>query len=123
MVRHRFVAVAVAVAGLSGALAPSAWTAPSTPRTLTYELTNCVGPAGTPTSLTGVKQPGEAAALHLKNGDKFIFMEAVDATTGEVFFSTPGFGHNDIALVTCDLVQPETGVIVRGLITPVRPGA
>ena len=121
MVRYRMVAVAVAVAGVCGALAPGAWTAPSTPRTLTYELTGCVGPAGTPPSLTGVKQPGEAAALHLTNGrGNFIFMEAVDATTGEIFFSTPGFGHNKLALVTCDEVQPETGVIVRGLISPVR---
>ena len=28
--------------------------------------------------------------------------------------------RNKLALVTCDEVQPETGVIVRGLISPVR---
>jgi len=84
-------------------------------------LTQCEGPPGTPPTLTGVKQPGEAAALHLTNGDRFIFMWAAAATNpDEPFFETPGFDHNDIALVECELVQPETGVIVRGLITPVR---
>ena len=92
MVRFRFVAGAVAVAGVCGALAPGAWTAPSTPRTLTYELENCRGPDGTPASLTGVKQPGEAAALHLTNGGgNYIFMEAFPtADPDHPFFRTPG---------------------------------
>ena len=52
MVRFRFVAVAVAVAGVSGALAQGAWTA--VPRRLgpplTYVLENSLSsPAGTPT--------------------------------------------------------------------------
>ena len=120
MVRFRCVAVAVAVAGVCGAVAPSAWTAPSTPRTLTYELEDCEGPVGTPESLTGFKQPGEAAALHLANGGKYIFMEAFPTGDPEnPFFTTPGFEHNNLALVTCNLVAPATGVTVRGLITPV----
>jgi hypothetical protein len=38
------------------------------------------------------------------------------------FFTTPGFDHNNLALVTCTLSQPLPGVptTVRGLITPVR---
>jgi hypothetical protein len=112
--RYRFVAVAVAVAGVCGALAPGAWTAPppqSTP--LEYELTGCDGPDGT---LTGFKQPGGAAALHLTTGGKYIFMEAFP--TGDPdnpFFRTPGFDHNNLELVTCTLGQTT----VRGLITPV----
>ena len=123
MARARFVAVALSVAGACGALAASAWSAPSTPRTLTYELVDCAGPAGTPTSLTGVKQPSQAAALHLKGGGNFVFVEAIDAATGAVLFTVPGFDRNDIQLVTCNLVQPETGIVVTGKVTPTRPGA
>jgi hypothetical protein len=115
--RYRFVAVAVAVAGVCGALAPGAWTAPSTPRTVTFVLENCEGPAGTPTTLTGVKQPSEGAALHLTIGGKYILMEAFP--TGDPdnpFFTTPGFDHNNLALVTCTVGETT----VKGLITPVR---
>ena len=124
MARYRLVAGAVVVAGVCGALAPVAWAAPSTPRTLTYELENCEGPDGTPASLTGVKQPGEAAALHLRNvGGNYVFMEAFATADPEnPFFTTPGFEHNNLALVTCDLTQPpqDVATTVRGLITPVR---
>ena len=71
---------------------------PSTPRTLTYELTDCTGPAGTPTMLVGFKQPSEGAALHLTTGAKYVFMRAVDAVTGEVFFTTPGFERHTLIL-------------------------
>lgn len=120
MPRSRFVAVALAVAGACGALSSGAWAAPSTPRTLTYEMTDCAGPAGTPTSLVGFKQPGGAAALHLETGGNFVFMEAIDANTGAILFSTPGFERNGIPLVTCELVAPLQDVIVSGLVTPTR---
>lgn len=42
--------------------------APSAPRRLTYHFTDCSGPAGTPATIDAVKQPGEAAALHLVDG-------------------------------------------------------
>jgi hypothetical protein len=117
VVRYRFVAVAIAVAGVCGALAAGAWAAPPTPPALTFELTGCEGPEGTPLVLTGVHVGPEGAALHLTNGGgNLIFMEAVDTTTGQTLFTTPGFGHNNLALVTCDF-----GPIVNsGLITPVR---
>jgi hypothetical protein len=94
---------------------------PSTPSTLTYHLTNCVGPAGTPSTMDGVKQPGQGAALHLTDGrGDFVFMKSVDAATGAVLFATPGFDHNRLPTVTCNLIQPQTkqAVIVTGLITP-----
>lgn len=121
MGRYRFVAIAVAVTGVCGALAPGAWTAlPPQSTPLRYELENCDGPTG---SLTGFKQPGEAAALHLTNGGKYIFMEAFPTGDEEhPFFTTPGFDHNNLALVTCTLSQPlqDTPTTVRGLITPLR---
>lgn len=113
--------MALTLAGASGALALGASAAPSSDKTVTYELIDCVGPPGTPASLTGVKQPSGAAALHLTSGGNFVFKEAVTAATGEVLFSTPGFDRNDIALVTCELVQPEQGIVVSGLVTPARP--
>ena len=119
MVRCRFVAVAVAVAGVCGAVAPSAWTAPppqSTP--VEVVLTGCDGPDGT---LTGFKQPGPSPAVHLTTGGKYIFMEAFPTGNPDnPFFTTPGFDHNNLALVTCNMVEPVTGVTARGLITPVR---
>jgi hypothetical protein len=113
-------ALVFASASLSTAGASAA---PSTPRTLTYHLSACVGPAGTPTTLDGVKQPSEAAALHLMDGGgNFIFMKAVDVATGDVAFATPGFDHNDLPTVTCHLIHPVTEAesIVTGLISPVR---
>ena len=87
----------------------------STP--LEVVLTGCDGPDGT---LTGFKQPGEAAAVHLTTGGKYIFMEAFPTGDPEnPFFTTPGFDHNNLALVTCNMVEPVTGVTARGLITPV----
>jgi hypothetical protein len=68
-------------------------------------LTECEGPPGTPPSLTGVKQPSEAAALHLTNGGgNYNFMEAVDATG--TLFTVPGFDHNNLALVTASKLSP-----------------
>ena len=75
------------------------------------------------TTLTGVKQPSEGAALHLTNGDKYVFMEAFPtADPDNPFFTTPGFDQNNLALVTCTLSPPVASVptTVRGLITPVR---
>src|ERR1035437_4104949 len=90
------------------AVAPSAWAAPSS--TLTYELTGCTGPSGTPAHFDAVKQPSGAAALRLTNGSAvFVLMEAIDTTTKAVLFSTPGFQHNGLPTVTCDLTQPTTG--------------
>ena len=95
--------------------------APSGPKTLTYHFTNCDGPR---TEYEGVKQ-AEAAAVHLNDasgGGNFVFMEAVDAVTGEVFFSTPGFEHNGLTTAVCDFTHPVTGEELRvaGLLTPAR---
>ena len=108
-------------AGVAAILpAQAAWAAPSD--TLTYHLTACSGPPGTPANIDGVKQPHEGAALRLTTmSGNFIFMEASDATTGEVFFSTPGFQHNNLQLVTCELDNPRNlgeHDLVKGLLTP-----
>ncbi len=118
----RAVAAAVVLASTFGAGAVSAH--PSTPTTLTYELTDCSGPVGTPTTLTGFKQPSGAAVLHLAGGGQFIFTSAVDVATGRTLFSTPGFERNGHATVSCDNVHPVTGDLARvtGLITPVARG-
>ena len=118
---HFLSRVAVIATIASVACVASASADPSTPRTLTYHLTNCVGPAGTPSTMDGVKQPSQAAALHLTNGlGDFVFMKAVDATTGAVLFATPGFDRNSLPTVTCNVIQPQTkqALIVTGLITP-----
>jgi hypothetical protein len=116
---------AVLASAVAGAVLPGAgaWAAPSTPSTLTYEFTDCSGPAGTPTSFDAVKQPGEGAALHLTDGSGiFVAMAASDAVTGEVLFTTPGFEHNDLPTVTCSVVNPRNSTLqlVTGLIAPVR---
>jgi hypothetical protein len=124
MRRLRLCAVALAFLSVIGAgtVAGVARADPSTPTTLTYYLTDCTGPAGTPTTIDAVKQPGEAAAIHLTSGSgTFIFIEAVDVATGTVSFTTPGFTHNDLPTITCSLIHPVTGklVLVTGFIAPV----
>jgi hypothetical protein len=99
------------------ALSGAAWAAPSGPNTLTYRFTNCDGPR---TEYVGVKQ-AEAAAVHLTDGSgNFVFMEAVDAATGAVLFSTPGFVHNGLTTAVCDFTHPVTQEMLRvtGLLTP-----
>ena len=107
------------IAGVLFAEAASA--APATPTTLTYTFTECTGSrTGT---FAAVKQPSEAAGLQLTDGSgTFIFMEAVDALTGTVFFTTPGFKHNGLPVVVCDLTHPTTfeELRVTGLLAPVK---
>jgi hypothetical protein len=121
MARYRSVLAVLALAA-GAAQSPAAASAdPSTPSTLTYEFTNCTGPAGTPTEFDAVKQPGEAAALQLTDGGGvFVAMRAVDIETGAVLFATPGFDVNGLATVTCSVVNPRDGrtQLVTRLITP-----
>jgi hypothetical protein len=120
---YRILAVVACVAGLAVVLpVAGAWAAPSTPSTLTYEFTGCTGPAGTPSEFDAVKQPGEGAALHLTDGSRiFVVVEATDVATGDLLFTTPGFQHNDLATVTCSVINPrnESEQLVTGLIAPV----
>jgi hypothetical protein len=117
----------LATAGLLAALlavttAPTAAAHPSTPTTLTYHFTDCSGPAGTPITFDAVKQPGGAAALHLLDASEiFIAVEAIDVETGTTLFSTPGFEHNNLPTITCQLVHPVTTTLesVTGFIAPV----
>ena len=81
---RRLIVLAASIAAVGALPTQGAWADPSTPRTLTYVLTGCTGPAGTPATLVGFKQPSEAAALHLTTGAKYVFMRAVDAVTGDV---------------------------------------
>jgi hypothetical protein len=94
--------------------------ASATSSTLTYHFTDCSGPEGTPATFDAVKQPGGAAALHVVESRAiFVAMEAVDVASGDVLFTTPGFGHNGLATVTCRLVHPVTLTLQRvaGLLT------
>lgn len=94
---------------------------PSTPTTLTYHFTDCSGPAGTPATFDAVKQPGGAAALHLVDGSGvFIAVQAIDAESGTILFTTPGFLHNDLPTISCDLIHPVTLTLqsVTGVVEP-----
>jgi hypothetical protein len=124
MKRLRLCAVALASLSAIGACTVTgvARADPSTSTTLTYHFTGCSGPAGTPTIFDAVKQPSEAAAVHLTSGSgTFIFIEAVDVATGTVLFTTPGFTHNNLPTITCSLIHPVTHELVRvtGFIAPV----
>jgi hypothetical protein len=106
--------------GVLGAQAASA--APSTPATLTYVFTDCEG-AGAPESFTAVKQPSGAAGLQVVEFKAtFVFMESIDDATGATEFTTPGFNHNGLPTVQCDLIPPNTTqlVHVKGLLAPVK---
>jgi hypothetical protein len=112
-------ALALSLTGGVG-VATSAWAAPSS--TLTYNLTGCTGPLGTPTAFDATKQPGGAAALHLTDGSAiFVLMGAVDTITRVTLFSTPGFQNHFPLPVTCYLTRPTGDTLfVTGLITPVE---
>jgi hypothetical protein len=121
---HRRLAALAVLASVIGILAPTVSAAPDNEATITYELTDCVGPPGTPATLEGTKQPHEGAALHLTDGSgNFVFKAAEDAITHEVFFVTPGFDKNAHDLVVCKLTHPlppHEKSIVSGLISPAK---
>jgi hypothetical protein len=104
---------------LSSALfAGVAAAAPDNDATLVYSFTNCDAHA----DFQAVKQPSGAASVHLLDGSgNFLFMKAVvlgdqgDLLDGTVLFDTPGITSRAarLGLVTCDVVSPLDGVLVR----------
>jgi hypothetical protein len=102
--------------GVLGAEAASA--APSTPATLTYEFKNCKG--SFEGDFSAVKQPSGAAGLQVVGFKAtFVFMQSIDAA-GNVEFTTPGFEHNGLPTVTCDLTLNQQKFLVTGLLAPVK---
>ena len=117
MTSFRSLVALIACVGVLGAEAASA--APgSAPGSLTYTFTECSGSfEGT---FTAVKQPSGAAGLQLTDGSgTFIFMESIDAG-GNVEFTTPGFEHNGLPTVECDLELDGQLFRVTGLLAPVK---
>jgi len=123
---RRVVSILATVSMLAVMLAittgPAAAAHPSTPTTLTYRFTDCSGPAGTPATFDAVKQPGGAAALHLVDTNGiFIAVQAIDVASGTLLFTTPGFEHNNLPTVACQLIHPVTLSLqsVIGVIAPI----
>ena len=69
----------------------------------------------------GVKQPSQAAAVHLLDGrGNFLFMRAEDLD-GNLLFEVPGFtGRNGLPTITCINTSPLSGTTARvtGYIAP-----
>ncbi len=98
--------------------------APNNDATLLYSFTNCDAHA----DFQAVKQPSGAASVHLLDGSgNFLFMKVVvlgdqgDLLDGTLLFDTPGItsGAANVETVTCDVLSPLDGVLVRatGFIT------
>jgi hypothetical protein len=118
---------------LSALVAGSGGTASAEPRndrTLTYHFTACTsGP-----NFDAVKQPSEAAALHLADDTgNFVAMKAVVLgnqtvngtfyADGTILFETPGFsGPNGLPTITCTNTSPVSGITARvtGYIAPTK---
>ena len=104
------------------ATAGAAHADPVNDESVTITLSDCIGPAGTPSSFDITKIPNPAAALHLVNGTgTFVLYSGTDETTGLLVFTTPGMERNNPArLVTCRFVSPLNGHTYRvsGQITP-----
>jgi hypothetical protein len=67
-----------------------------------------------------VKQPSGAAGLQVVGFKAtFVFMESIDAA-GNVEFTTPGFEHNGLPTVTCNLTLNQQDFDVKGLLAPVK---
>jgi hypothetical protein len=96
---------------------------PSNDRTLTYEFTQCTFDAtgAAVPDFKGVKQPSQAAAVHLLDGrGNFLFMRAEDLD-GNLLFEVPGFtGRNGLPTITCINTSPLSGTTARvtGYIAP-----
>jgi hypothetical protein len=95
---------------------------PSNDRTLTYEFTGCRDSNGAAVpNFQAVKQPGQAAAVHLLDGrGNFLFMRAEDLD-GNLLFEVPGFtGRNGLPTITCINTSPLSGTTARvtGYIAP-----
>jgi hypothetical protein len=104
---------------------------PSNGGTLTYHFYDC----GTVQDFDAVKQPSQAAALHLLDGSgTFVAMKAVvlgDQTAngtfyanGTVLFATPGFseGTNKLPTITCTNLSQTSRILARvtGYIAPTK---
>lgn len=119
----------VCVSALAGSFGGVATAEPNNDKTLTYVFTECTSG---PSYFEAVKQPSEAAALHLVGGSgNFVAMKAVvegDQTVngtfyanGTVLFATPGFsGPNNLPTITCLSTSPVSGITSRvtGYIAP-----
>jgi hypothetical protein len=94
----------------------------SVPTPLLFQFVDCTGPAGTPNAFDAVKEPSNAAALHLVGRPGiFVAVKATDVETGTILFSTPGFTHNQLPTVSCLLFHPVTQrwLSIVGMIAPV----
>ena len=124
MARSRSITALLALVAGAALLPPAAALAdPPTPSTLTFNFTRCTGPAGTPEEFDAVKQPGGAAALRLTSGTGvFVVIEAIDAATGDLLFTTPGFALNGLTTVSCSVANPTSGQeqLVTGLLVARR---
>ena len=126
----RSAAALVCVSALAGSLGGVATAEPNNDKTLTYSFTDCTSGS----DFEAVKQPSEAAALHLVDGSgNVVAMKAVvegDQTVngtfyadGTVLFATPGFsGPNDLSTITCTSTSPVSGITSRvtGYIAPTK---
>jgi hypothetical protein len=120
----------VCVSALAGSFGGAATAEPNNDKTLTYVFTDCTSGS----DFEAVKQPSEAAALHLVGGSgNFVAMKAVvlgDQTVngtfyadGTVLFATQGFsGPNDLPTITCTSTSPVSGITSRvaGYIAPTK---
>jgi hypothetical protein len=126
----RCAAIVTCVSGLAAGSTGIANADPNNARTLTYAFSSCTSG----TNFDAIKQPSQAAALHLVEGSGvFVAMEAVvlgdqivDGTfyaDGTVLFATPGFsGPNGLPTVTCTNTSPTSGLTSRvtGYIAPAK---
>ena len=127
---RRSMAALVCVSALAGSFGGAASAEPNNDKTLTYVFTDCTSGS----DFEAVKQPSEAAALHLVGGTgNFVEMKAVvegDQTVngtfyadGTVLFATPGFtGPNQLPTITCTSTSPVSGITSRvtGYIAPTK---
>ena len=124
-----FVAFVCALVVAASALVGVANADPSNGKTLTYFFQDC----GAVQNFYAVKQPSQAAGLHLVNGSgTFVAIKAVvlgNQTVGGTFyadgtvlFATPGFSTNNLPTITCTNLSPTSGILARvtGYIAPTQ---
>ena len=118
---RRFTALTAASA-CAAALTWGAATAQADPSTLTWNFTDCTGPAGTPTSFSAWRTSQSVGnSLHLVDGSgTFVVLIAYNEDLGRYNIPVLPPGKTSAALVQCSTIGPALGFrfTVWGLFAP-----
>ena len=118
---RRFTALTATMA-CAAALTLGVTAAQADPSTLTWEVTDCTGPAGTPASFSAWRTTQSVGnSLHLVDGSgTFVVLIAYNEDLGRYNVPVLSPGKTGTALVQCSTIGPALGLhfTIWGFFTP-----